>query len=71
MNLLNNEITCPLKVIVTQNNDLYSGWIPKKQPVGFGYSLKIAKDQGMRNEMKKCGRDDNIDIRLCIISLTK
>ena len=31
----------------------------KKQPVGFYYSLKIAKDQGMRNEIKKCGWDDN------------
>ena len=71
MNFLNNGIAFPLKVIFTQINDLYSGRFPKNQPVGFDCSLKIAKDQGMRNEMKKCRRDDNIDIILCIFSLTQ
>ena len=26
--------------------------------MGFNYSLKIAKDQEMRNEMKECGSGD-------------
>ena len=33
MKFLDNGIADPLKVLITQINDFYSGWIPKQQPM--------------------------------------